>query len=96
VAYEEDLPVGCGAWRRLGDGTAEIRHLWVDGPARGLGLGRRLLREVEEHAHAHAVTTLRLGTHTTLTEAIALYRAAGYREIPPYDPSPYNQLAFEK
>jgi hypothetical protein len=31
VAYEEDRPVGCGAWRRLGDGTAEIRHLWVDG-----------------------------------------------------------------
>jgi ribosomal protein S18 acetylase RimI-like enzyme len=64
--------------------------------ARGLGLGRRLLERVEADAYAHGVTTLRLGTHTTLTEAIALYRAAGYREIPPYDLSPYNQLAFEK
>ena len=96
VAYEEDRPVGCGAWRRLGDGIAEIRHLWVDARARGLGLGRRLLERVEADASAHGATTLRLGTHTALTEAIALYRAAGYREIAPYDRSPYNQLAFEK
>jgi len=96
VAYEEDQPVGCGAWRRLGAGTAEIRHLWVAGPARGLGLGRRLLDSLETGAAAHAITTLRLGTHTALTEAIALYRASGYREIEPYDRSPYNQLAFEK
>jgi DNA-binding MarR family transcriptional regulator/ribosomal protein S18 acetylase RimI-like enzyme len=96
VAYEEDRAVGCGAWRRLGAGVAEIRHLWVAGEARGLGLGRRLLTSLEAAAAGHGLGTVRLGTHGVLTEAIALYRSAGYREIEPYDGSPYNQLAFEK
>ncbi|SNY51271.1 GNAT family N-acetyltransferase [Paractinoplanes atraurantiacus] len=76
--------------------AAEIRHLWVSPSARGLGLARRLLAALEADAAAHGVTTVRLGTHSSLGEAIALYRSAGYREIPPYDESPYNQLAFEK
>jgi DNA-binding MarR family transcriptional regulator/GNAT superfamily N-acetyltransferase len=96
VAYEEDRPVGCGAWRRLEAGVAEIRHLWVAGEARGLGLGRRLLESLEAAAAGHGLGTVRLGTHGVLTEAIVLYRSAGYREIEPYDGSPYNQLAFEK
>jgi DNA-binding MarR family transcriptional regulator/GNAT superfamily N-acetyltransferase len=96
VAREESDAIGCGAWRRLGPTTAEVRHLWVGEQARGLGLGRRLLRDIEADAAGHGIATLRLGTHGVLVEAIALYRSSGYREIPPYDDSPYNQLAFEK
>ncbi|GAA0517833.1 putative transcriptional regulator, MarR family protein [Paractinoplanes deccanensis] len=96
VAREEGEPVGCGLWQRSAPGLAEIRHLWVSAAARGLGLGRRLLTGLEADAATRGVTTLRLGTHAVLTEAIALYRSAGYREIAPYDDSPYNQVAFEK
>jgi DNA-binding MarR family transcriptional regulator/GNAT superfamily N-acetyltransferase len=96
LAREADRPVGCGAWVRLSPGVAEVRHLWVAGEARGLGLGRRLLHRLEQDAAAHAVTTVRLGTHAVLTEAIALYRDAGYRPIDGYGSSPYNQMCFEK
>jgi len=96
VAREESHPVGCGAWKRLGAATAEVRNLWVGAEARGLGLGRRLLGAVETDAAAHGIAVMRLGTHRVLTEAIALYRSGGYHEIPRYDESPYNQLAFEK
>jgi DNA-binding MarR family transcriptional regulator/ribosomal protein S18 acetylase RimI-like enzyme len=96
LARDEDEPVGCGVWQRLAPGVAEIRHVWVAPAARGIGLGRRLLGALEDAAAAHGHHTVRLGTHAALTEAIALYRAGGYREIPPYDASPYNQLAFEK
>ena len=96
VAREEGRAVGCGAWCRLAAETAEIRHVWVAGQARGLGLGRRLLARLETDAAARGITTVRLGTHTALTEAIALYRGSGYRPIPRYGDSPYNQLAFEK
>lgn len=96
LAREENRPVGCVGYRRLPDGAAEVRHLWVSDGARGLGLGRRLLTELETSAAGHGVAVMRLGTHRSLVEAIALYRSADYHEIPPYDDSPYNQLAFEK
>ncbi|TYB95261.1 GNAT family N-acetyltransferase [Micromonospora sp. WP24] len=96
LACERDRPAGCGVWVRLSPGIAEIRHLWTDTTARGLGLGRRLLDQLETDAAAHGVRTLRLGTHSSLDEAIALYRSSGYREIDPYNTSPYNQLCFEK
>ena len=53
-------------------------------------------RLLEQDAAAHGAPTVRLGTHSALTEAIALYRACGYRQIGAYSDSPYNQLAFEK
>ncbi|WP_307872595.1 bifunctional helix-turn-helix transcriptional regulator/GNAT family N-acetyltransferase [Paractinoplanes ovalisporus] len=88
--------VSSGVASGAASGVAEIRHLWVAADARGYGLGRRLLSALEQDALSHGIGVVRLGTHPSLGEAIALYRAAGYREIPSYDSSPYNQLAFEK
>jgi GNAT superfamily N-acetyltransferase/DNA-binding MarR family transcriptional regulator len=97
VAREEQRPVGCVGWQRIGEGgLAEVRHLWVGAEARGIGLGRRLLQRVETHAARHGVTTLRLGTHRILAEAISLYRTSGYHEIPLYEKNPYHHFAFEK
>lgn len=96
LAVEEGLPVGCGLWIRLGPGVAEIRHLWVAPEARGLGLGRKLLGRLEVDAAGHGIDTVRLGTHPLLTEALGLYRTAGYSDIGGYSDIPYNQLAFEK
>jgi DNA-binding MarR family transcriptional regulator/GNAT superfamily N-acetyltransferase len=96
LAVEDGRPVGCGLWTHLEPDVAEVRHLWVAPEARGLGLGRLLLERLEEGAAADGVTTIRLGTHTALTEAITLYRRSGYRETANYSDSPYNQLAFEK
>ncbi|WP_433087496.1 GNAT family N-acetyltransferase [Dactylosporangium sp. CA-052675] len=96
LVTERDRPAGCGAWVRLEPGVAEIRHLWIDDTARGLGLARRLLRRLEDDAAGQGVNTFRLGTHGCLTEAIALYRSSGYTEVEWYGSSPYNQLCFEK
>ncbi|GAA1869752.1 GNAT family N-acetyltransferase [Asanoa iriomotensis] len=96
LACEQDRPVGCGMWVRLAPGIAEVRHLWTHPASRGLGLGRRLLKGIEADAATHGIGTLRLGTHRSLGEAIALYRGSGYQEIPAYLSSPYNQLCFEK
>ena len=60
------------------------------------GPGRRLLDELEARAAAHGVRVLRLETNRTLGEAISLYRAAGYREVPAFNGEPYAHHWFEK
>ena len=89
-------PVGCGALKFHDDDPAEIKRMWVDPSARGLGLGRRLLEELEEEARVRGVTKVRLETNRTLTEAIRLYRSAGYEEVEPFNDEPYAHHWFEK
>ncbi len=96
VAYEEERPVGCGALCAPDTDTAEIKHLWVHLDARGLGLGRRLLTELEHTAAGRGHRTVRLDTHTALKEAAALYRTGGYTEIPAYGDNPHAGHWFEK
>ena len=89
-------PVGCGVLKFHPPAQAHLKRMWVDSSVRGLGLGRRLLAELEAQAAAHGVRTLQLETHRSLTEAISLYRAAGYREVPPFNDEPYAHHWFEK
>jgi GNAT superfamily N-acetyltransferase len=89
-------PVGCGALKLHGDAPAELKRMWVAPPARGLGLGRRLLRALEQHAGQAGATVLHLETNRHLTEAIALYRSAGYREVDAFNDEPYAHHWFEK
>jgi DNA-binding MarR family transcriptional regulator/GNAT superfamily N-acetyltransferase len=89
-------PAGCGALKFHAGAPAEIKRMWVAPAVRGLGLGRRLLAELEARAAANGVRTLRLETNQTLAEAIALYRSAGYREVAPFNDEPYAHHWFEK
>ncbi|NEA36064.1 MarR family winged helix-turn-helix transcriptional regulator [Streptomyces sp. SID13031] len=96
VATLHSEPVGCGALKLHDDAPAEVKRMWVSPDVRGLGLGRRLLTELEKQATAHGSTTLRLETNGNLTEAIALYRATGYTEVPAFNDEPYAHHWFEK
>lgn len=88
VAWSDDLPVGCVSLRPLDDRTAEVKRLWVHASARGQGLSRRLMAAIETEARAMGFQWLRLDTNSALTEAIALYRATGWTDIPPYTDPP--------
>jgi DNA-binding MarR family transcriptional regulator/GNAT superfamily N-acetyltransferase len=89
-------PVGCGAVKFHSGTPAEVKRMWAASAVRGLGLGRRLLTELEAHAAAAGARTLRLETNRTLSEAIGLYRAVGYREVPAFNDEPYAHHWFEK
>jgi ribosomal protein S18 acetylase RimI-like enzyme len=88
--------VGCGALKFHPGAPAEIKRMWVSSGVRGLGLGRRLLAELEAQAQAHGAGTVRLETNRALGEAIALYRTAGYREVAAFNDEPYAHHWFEK
>ena len=91
-----DKPIGCGALKFHNDQPAEVKRMWVAESARGLGVGRRILTELEEHAAASRVRTLRLETNKTLVEAVSLYRSAGYVEVAAFNDEPYAHHWFEK
>lgn len=96
VATLHAEPVGCVCLKLHGDEPAELKRMWVAGTVRGLGVGRRLLAEIEAYAVAQGVRALRLETNRVLSEAIGLYRSAGFREIPPYNAERYAHHWFEK
>jgi DNA-binding MarR family transcriptional regulator/GNAT superfamily N-acetyltransferase len=96
VARLRQEPIGCGALKFHPGAPAELKRMWVAPAARGLGLGRRLLRELEGQARAAGATVVRLETNRNLTEAIALYRREGYREVPAFNDEPYAHHWFEK
>jgi ribosomal protein S18 acetylase RimI-like enzyme len=96
VATLRHEPVGCGALKFHGDEPAELKRMWVAESARGLGIGRRLLAELERHAAEHGARVVRLETNKALTEAIGLYRSAGYREVAAFNDEPYAHHWFEK
>lgn len=85
---------GCGAIVSFGDeGWAEIKRMWVAPEARGLGLGRRLLSELEQVAQWKGARLVRLETGVAQPEALGLYRSCGYIERGPfgaYRPDPLS------
>jgi DNA-binding MarR family transcriptional regulator/GNAT superfamily N-acetyltransferase len=96
VARLREEPVGCGALKFHQNAPAELKRMWVAPHARGLGLGRRLLQELERCAREAGVTILHLETNGTLIEAIQLYRRSGYQEVAPFNDEPYAHHWFEK
>lgn len=96
VATLRGEPIGCGALKFHGAEPAELKRMWVADSARGLGVGRRLLRELEENATRSGVRVLRLETNKTLVEAIGLYRSAGYVEVARFNDEAYAHHWFEK
>ena len=96
LARLQGAPVGCAALKMHAGAPAEVKRMWVADEVRGLGVGRRLLAAIEQHARDHGVRTLRLETNRALVEAIALYRSAGYREVPAFNDEPFAHHWFEK
>lgn len=96
IARLRNRPVGCGALVFHGDAPADLKRMWIAPAARGLGLGRRLLHELERHAREAGVSVLRLETNRALKEAIALYRRSGYVEVDAFNDEPYAHHWFEK
>ena len=96
IARRREQPVGCGALKFHGREPAELKRMWVSPDARGLGLGRRLLSSLEQSAAEAGATAVRLETNGALTEAIALYRDAGYAEVDAFNGEPYAHHWFEK
>lgn len=96
VAYLDGRAVGCGGVKRLDETSAELKRLYVAAAARGHGIGRRLLGELEVHARALGYEVLRLDTGDLQPEAFGLFRSAGYEQIADYNDNAWATYWMEK
>jgi GNAT superfamily N-acetyltransferase len=87
---------GLGGVRHLETEIAEVKTMYVDPSHRGRGLARAILTKLEETAREHGCHATRLDTSDYLTGAVALYRAAGYHEVPAYNDNIKANLWFER
>jgi putative acetyltransferase len=83
VARSDGVAVACGACQFHGDGSAEVKSMFVAPEARGCGIGRRLLQTIET-AVRERVSALRLETGVKQLAAIRLYEVAGFRRRGPF------------
>jgi len=85
VVHDDGVPVGMGGWRRYGDdGVGELKRMYVRESARGRGIARLLLAHLERTASESGIRRLVLETGVEQPEAIALYRSAGYVDVPSF------------
>lgn len=96
VGYAGEGPVCCGGLKRLPDGTAEIKKMFVARGYRGRGVARALLVFLEEQAAGLGYDTVRLDTGPDQPHARALYSSAGYEEIENFNANPVATYFAEK
>jgi GNAT superfamily N-acetyltransferase len=84
VAEVDGVPAGCGAWRALPSGSAEIKRVYVEPAFRRRGIAQLVVAALEEGAAAagHAEVVLNAGREQP--EALTLYAELGYRPVPGY------------
>jgi len=80
VAYFDDLPIGCVAYRKKSTDVGEVKRMFIKNEYRGRGISKSLLDMVEQHAKQCGDHTLHLSTRITLEPAITVYRHSGFIE----------------
>ena len=98
VAYEDQIPVGCGAIKEFDPDTMEVKRMFVLQQNRGRGVAQKVLSELESWAREMNYERCILETGKRQPEAIELYKKAGYKIIPNYGQyrNVDNSVCFEK
>jgi GNAT superfamily N-acetyltransferase len=98
VFYENNIAVGCGAFREKESNTAEIKRMFVHPDHRKKGIASQVLTTLELWAAEIKYLYTVLETGKKQPEAIALYQKAGYTIIPNYPPyeKMYNSVCMKK
>lgn len=98
VAYQNDIPLGCGAFKQIEEGTVEIKRMYVLPDHRGKGIAVQVLKALEDWSKELKYNKCVLETGLQQPEAIALYKKSNYQIIPNYGQYKgiENSVCFEK
>lgn len=86
IYYQNDVAIGCGAFKKSDTQVAEIKRMFVPVEHRGKGIALKILSELEIWARELNHTSCILETSIKLENALALYKKLGYQFIPNYKP----------
>ena len=98
IAYDKELPVGCGAIKNYDPETMEVKRMYVLPDKRGQGIASAILKELEQWAMEMGCIKCVLETGKKQPEAIALYTKNGYQVMPNFGQYEQveNSVCFEK
>jgi putative acetyltransferase len=98
VAYEDGLPLGCGAMKEFTPGAMEMKRMYTAPEGRGKGVATAVLAELEKWAAELSYEKCVLETGKRQPEAIALYKKNGYSATPNYGQyiGVENSICFQK
>jgi putative acetyltransferase len=85
VVYNDEEPIGCGAFKQYDEQTVEIKRMFVHSDFRGQRVGKLILSELEIWAGELKFAESILETGWKQIEAVRLYQRSGYEIIPNYD-----------
>ena len=88
LALQHGSPCGCVALQSIGDGSCEMKRLYVRPEARGAGVGIALVMQVLEAAETIGYRRVCLDTLPSMQRAAKLYESLGFRDVPPYRHNP--------
>jgi putative acetyltransferase len=94
LVFDGERAVGCGALRRIDDVVCEMKRVYLRPSVRGKGAGRMLMGALIEMAREIGYERMRLDTLPSMTRAMEIYRALGFREIAPYRANPVPGAFF--
>lgn len=84
VAYVEDLPIGCAAFKHYEEGIAEVKRVYIKKEFRGRGISKLLMEQIEKKAMELGYHYLILETGKAFLPAVSLYQGLGYEIIDNY------------
>ncbi len=98
VAYKNQMPVGCGAFKKYNENSVEIKRMFTKVDARGEGIAGKILTEIEKWAKEEGYSTCVLETGKRQIEAVSFYKKMKYTVIPNYGQYKdiENSLCFNK
>ncbi len=97
LARDDSRPVGCVAYKSHGNGTVELKRMYVRPDQRGKGTGQHLITALIAQARAHNNRRIVLDSFHTMTSAHNIYRGLGFTDVPApagFPPSLLDKVVF--
>ncbi len=98
VFYNDEIPVGCGAIKKLDDEAMEVKRMFLSPEYRGKEIAQKILLELEKWAKELGYKKCILETGIRQVEAVKFYHKCNYKVIPNYGQytEMENSICFEK